>query len=205
MNNNSLILILIILLFVLFKHNDISEGIRNTFYYDNDANYQYIMDIDKKQCNSFNCDNNQDDVLLVGKDSNNKFIFQHQNQLYTIFNDKLILHNDDEKNKISYYEFPSKVPADLKNMSLKVKMIFDGYTYVGVLNNNYYNQEYLLYEKPYDLNDKMDDKLYYYILVKIINGKYTIMYKLQPRSKIMPEEYIWASYGSFQVGPLLFN
>ena len=90
-------------------------------------------------------------------------------------------------------------------MTLKVKMVFDGYNYVGVLNNNYYNQEYLLYEKPYNINDTMNEKLYYYILVKIINTKYNIMYELPPRVKILPEEYIWASYGSFQIGPLLFN
>jgi hypothetical protein len=84
-------------------------------------------------------------------------------------------------------------------------MVFDGYNYIGVLSNNHYNQEYLLYEKSYDFDDTMDDKLFYYILVKIINGKYTIMYELPPRLKILPEEYIWASYGSFQIGPLLFN
>ena len=31
------------------------------------------------------------------------------------------------------------------------------------------------------------------------------MYELPPRNKILPEEYIWVSYGSFQIGPLLFN
>ena len=31
------------------------------------------------------------------------------------------------------------------------------------------------------------------------------MYELPPRSKILPHEHIWASYGSFQIGPLLFN
>jgi hypothetical protein len=209
-DNFTLILFFIIIMFILYKYNDISEGIRNTSYFDNDANYQYVMDIEKnKTCGSFNCqnNNNQDqEILLVGKDSNDNHIFQHNNQLYTIINDKLVLHNDDdENNKILYFEYPTKVPANLSDLTLKVKMFFDGYNYVGVLSNNYYNQEYLLYEKPYKLDDTMDDKLYYYILVKILNGKYTKMFELQPRQKILPEEYIWASYGSFQIGPLLFN
>lgn len=203
MNNFNFFIVCFIIVFVFYKYNDISEGIRNTFYFDNDANYQYIMDIDKKECTSFDCqDIENEEVLLIGKSSNDKHIFKHKNKLYNIVDDTLVLYNE---NDITYYEFPAKVPANLSNMKLKVKMVFDGYNYIGVLSNNYYNQEYLLYEKPYDLNDTMDDKLFYYVLVKIIEGKYTIMYNLPPRSKILPEEYIWASYGSFQIGPLLFN
>lgn len=203
-NNLNLILIFILIIFIFFEYNNISEGIRNTFYFDNDSNYQYIMDLDKKECTTFNCENNNENILLIGKDSDNKHIFKHQNKLYNNIDDKLIPYDSNNK-EIIYYEFPSKVPANLSNMILKIKIIFDGYNYVGVLSNNYYNQEYLLYEKSYELNETMEDKLFYYILVKIINNKYTIMYELPPRQKILPEEYIWASYGSFQIGPLLFN
>ena len=204
MNNFNFFILCFIIIIVFYKYNDISEGIRNTFYFDNDANYQYIMDLDKKACTSFDCQdmNKNKEVLLIGKNSNYKHVFKHQNQLYNIIDDKLVLYKE---NDISYFEFPTKVPANISTMKLKVKMVFDGYDYKGVLNNNYYNQEYLLYEKPYDIDDTMDDKLFYYILVKIIEGKYTIMYELPPRVKILPEEYIWASYGSFQIGPLLFN
>jgi hypothetical protein len=204
-NNFTLILFFLIIMFFFYRYNDISEGIRNTFYFDNDSNYQYIMELDKKQCTSFDCEDNNEKVLLVGKDSTDKHIFKHKTKLYNIVDDKLVLYNNENKNEINYYEFPTKVPANLSNMTLKIKMVFNGYNYIGVLSNNHYNQEYLLYEKSYDLNDTMDDKLFYYILVKIINGKYTIMYELPLRQKILPEEYIWASYGSLQIGPLLFN
>jgi hypothetical protein len=205
-NNFTLILIFLIIIFVFYKCNDISEGIKNTFYFDNDSNYQYIMDLDKKQCTTVDCQNDaQEEILLVGKDSENKHIFKHKNELYYIINDTLTLYSKDTKNEISYFEFPTKVPTNLSTMTLKVRMVFNGYDYKGVLSNNSYNQEYILYEKPYDLNDTMDDKLYYYVLVKIINGIYTVMYELPPRNKILPEEYIWVSYGSFQIGPLLFN
>ena len=206
MNNNNftLILFFLIIIFVFYKYSDISEGIKNTFYYNNDSNYQYIMDLEKKHCTSFNCQNyNKEEIFLVGKDSDDKHIFKYKENLYTIVDDNLILYNNNSNN-IYYYEFPTKVPANLSNMTLKVKMVFNGYNYIGVLSNNHYNQEYLLYEKPYEFDD-MDDKLFYYILVKIINEKYIIMYELPPRTKILPEEYIWASYGSFQIGPLLFN
>lgn len=196
-NNFNLILVFIIVIFIFYYYNDISEGANNT-------NYQYIMDINKKDCNSLKCQNNDENVILIGKDKNDKHIFKHDNKLYNIVDDKLVLYNDNKDN-ISYYEYSTKIPANLSNMTLKVKMVFDGYNYIGVLNNKYYNQEYLLYEISYDLDDTMDDKLFYYILVKIINGKYTIMYKLPPRQKITPHEYIWASHGSFQIGPLLFN
>ena len=205
-NNFTLILFFLIIIFVFYNYNDISEGIENTFYYNNYSNYQYIMEPNKNYCTSFNCQNyNKEDILLVGKDSNDKHIFKYKENLYNIVDDKLILYNNSSDNNISYYDFPTKVPANLSDMTLKVKMVFNGYNYVGVLSNNHYNQEYLLYEKPYEFNDNMDNKLFYYILVKIINKKYNIMYELPPRTKILPEEYIWASYGSFQIGPLLFN
>jgi len=203
-NNFTLILFFLIIIFIFYKYSDISEGIKNTFYYNNDSNYQYIMDLEKNHCTSFNCQNyNKDEILLIGKDSNDKHIFKYKENLYNIVNDKLILYNNN--NDIYYYEYPIKVPANLSNMTLKVKMVFNGYNYTGVLSNNHYNQEYLLYEKPYEFDNNMDNKLFYYILVKIINEKYIVMYELPPRTKILPEEYIWASYGSFQIGPLLFN
>ena len=117
---------------------------------------------------------------------------------------KLVLSNIDSK-ELSYYEIPTKVPVDLSKMKLKVLLNFNGYKYVGLLNNNFYNQEYILYEKPYNQDKELEDTLFYYVLVKIIKGKYTIMYELQPRNKILPNEYIWASHGSFQIGPLIFN
>ena len=215
MNNKfTLILIFLIIIFILYKYElkntfqNTFEGLINTTYFDNDTTYQYNMELEKKQYNNYQ---NDQDVLLVGKNSTDNNIFKHKNELYTVVDNKLILYyNTDDI--VSYFKFPTKIPTNLSNMTLKVKMFLDDYKYIGTLNNNFYNQEYLLYEKPYDLfidvnNIIMneDNILYYYILVKIINGKYTIMYKLPPRSKILHQEYIWASHGSFQIGPLLFN
>jgi len=165
------------------------------------------MDLEHKPCTTYNCpigSNNDDNILLVANDSNNNPIFKYKNTLYKLNGDTLVL-SDTKNEELTYTEVPTKIPVDIAKMQLKVKLTFNDYKYVGLLNNNFYNQEYILYEKPYDLDNELENKLYYYILVKILDGKYTIMYELPPRNKILPYEYMWASYGSFQIGPLIFN
>lgn len=199
------ILIFLIVGFLIYNSINSKEGIRNTKYFDNDANYQYILD--NKPCTTYNCTGDkkiEDQLLLVANDLDKNPIFMHKNLLYKLNDDKLIVANIEEKD-LSYFEIPTKVPINLSSMKLKVKLNYNGYKYVGLLNNNFYNQEYILYEKDYDQDKELEDKLYYYILVKIFQDKYKIMYELQPRKKILPNEYIWASYGSFQIGPLIFN
>uniref|UniRef100_A0A6C0DA58 Uncharacterized protein n=1 Tax=viral metagenome TaxID=1070528 RepID=A0A6C0DA58_9ZZZZ len=206
---NKLILLLIVLIIIYFisNFNNIKETLKNTLYFDNDANYQYITDLDKKQCLNYDCQNDNketSDIFYIANDADKKQIFKFKNSLYKLENDKLIIANDEVKD-LKYLEMPIKLPMDSNKMTLKVKLTFKDYEYVGLLNNNYYNQEYILYEKPYDRNGDLDNKLYQYILVKILEGVYTVMYELPPRQKILPNEYIWASYGSFQIGPLIFN
>jgi hypothetical protein len=121
-------------------------------------------------------------------------------------NDGTLVEVNIESSDINYYEYPLKILTDMNNMKLKVNLTYKDYNYVGVLNNNYYHQEYILYEKPYIVEDtELENKLYEYVLIKIIDGVYTVMYELPPRSKILPKEYIWASHGPFQIGPLIFN
>ena len=224
------LILIIILIFYLFIN---VEPVMNTFYFDNDANYQYNLDtVETSKCNTYDCSNEtqngsqpnssqpnsikkiitNQNILLVGGDKDKNPIFKYKDNFYKLNNDSLIQTNI-ESIDITYYDYPYKVPTDIKTMKLKVNYTltdlgakYKDYKYIGVLNNNYYHQEYILYEKSYEAEDKeLEDKLYYYILVKIIGGVYTIMYELPPRNKILPQEYIWASYGSFQIGPLIFN
>jgi hypothetical protein len=202
---NNLTIILIFLIIIFYIYTKVSEGIRNTTYFDNDANYQYIME--EKPCVTYNCPHGskiEDQLLLVGNDSEKNVIFKYNNSLYKLENDTLILSDTDSK-QLEYFENPIMVPFNLSTMKLKIKLEYNGYKYIGLLNNNFYNQEYILYEKPYDKDKELEDKLFYYILVKIIENKYTIMYELPPRNKILPNEHIWASYGAFQIGPLIKN
>jgi len=199
-------ILIIILIIIFFNYTEINEGIRNTFYFDNDANYQYIMDLDKKPCTTYNCpiDSSTDGhILLVATDSKKNPVFKYNDIFYTLKDNVLVINENSDD--LTYTELPTKVPADISKMKLKVNLDFNGYKYVGLLNNNFYNQEYILYEKQYNEDSELENKLYYYNLVKIIDGKYTTMYELPPRAKILPNEYIWASYGSFQIGPLIFN
>jgi hypothetical protein len=206
-NNFTLILLILIVIYLILNFNTIKEGLRNTMYFDNDANYQYIMDLNKKPCTSYNCNESdvEDQILLVGSDSKNNHIFKFKNNLYMAKEDNIVPIESTLDKNINYLQVPTKVPVDLKNMKLKIKLNLDGYKFIGMLNNNFYNQEYILYEKPYEAEEQLEDKLYYYNLVKIIGNDYKVVYSLPPRAKILPNEYIWASYGSFQIGPLIFN
>jgi hypothetical protein len=192
-------------IFIIYFLAKPDEKLSNIMYYDEDANNLYNMNLDKKLCNGFTCNNDtiSNKILLIGKNSNNNHIFKLTDKLYTSDDDKLIIANDTKD--LLYYDLPIKVPIDLANMTIKIKLTLDDFDYIGILSNNFYYQQYLLYQKPYGKDSELDYKLYYYKLVKIIDGKYIILYTLPPRAKIMPEESIWASVGSFQIGPLLFN
>lgn len=208
-----ILILIIILIFSLFIN---IEPIANTFYFDNDANYQYNLDaVESAKCNTYNCSNegpNHQNILLIGDDKDNNPVFKYKDTFYKLNNNTLIQTNI-ESEDIIYNDYPSKMLTDLDTFTLKVNYTladlgvkYKDFKYVGILNNNYYKQEYILYEKPYEAEDKeLEDKLFYYVLVKIIDGVYTIMYELPPRNKILPKEYIWASHGPFQIGPLIFN
>lgn len=192
-------------IFIIYFLDKPNEKISNIMYHDEDANNLYNMNLDKKSCNGVTCNNDtiSDKILLVGKNSDNNHIFKLTDKLYTYKDDKLIIANDIKN--LTYYNLPIKVPIDLATLTIKIKLTLDDFDYIGMLSNNFYYQQYLLYQKPYGEDSELDYKLYYYNLVKIIDGQYVILYKLPPRAKIMPEESIWASVGSFQIGPLLFN
>jgi len=206
-----ILIIIIIIIFFLFIN---IEPIKNTFYFDNDANYQYNLDIiDSENCDTYNCKLDKNNVLVVGNDSNNNPVFKYKDNFYKLDdNNKLIEYNIEPSN-IEYYNYSPKILTDISSMKIKFNYSLEklgkeykDFKYIGILNNNYYHQEYILYEKLYEAENKeLENKLYYYVLIKIINEVYTIMYELPPRNKILPKEYIWASYGSFQIGPLIFD
>jgi hypothetical protein len=199
-----IIIIIIIISIIIYFYKP--ELLKNTTYFDNDSNYEYIMTLDKNDKNDKEINDNNNEVLLIGNDNNQNLIFKYKNRLYNIENDKLYLSTNKYNEKdLTYYEVPKKVLIDFNSMALKFKLKFNNYNFVGLVSNKYYHLEYILYEKLYDLDNELEDKLYYYILVKIIDNIYTIIYELPPRNKISFNEYIWVKYGPFQVGPLLFK
>jgi len=200
-----LILLLIILFFIIFNYKSSETLNNNKNKTDSNKEYEYIMTMDNQ--NSFFNNKLNDNILLVGTDKNNNSVFKYNDMYYKMDNNQTLVTVDSiDNDNFKYYEYPKKIPFNSTNMKLKVNLTYKDHTYVGVLSNKYYNQQYILYEKPYDNYSELQQPLYHYILVKILNGEYTIMYQLPPRYKInAPDEYIWASDGAFQFGPLVFN
>lgn len=204
------VFILYIYGFLYIYTHFIYENLINTKYFNDDVNYQYINDINNKNddCPFYNCDKQKSDYMIaIGSDKNNISYLKLNDNYYRVDNDNIIIPiNEIDKDNIIYFDLPIKVPVDLSKMKLNINMQFNGYKFIGFANNNYYYQNYLVYEQEFnDLNPDFETKLYKYILVKIINNQYKIMYELPPRNKILPSEYFWVSYGSYQIGPLIFN
>jgi hypothetical protein len=207
-NNFILIFLIFLIIMVLYYYTGMKEPVRDISFSDDDANYQYLQDIQNKPCNDYNCQMNStvnDKILLIANDDDNNYIFKLNNDLYKLQDNKLILSNDEDITKLTYYIQPINVPIDHKTMTLQIKITHNGYQYVGTLSNKFYRQQYLVYEKPYDDDNELDHKLFYYNLVNIIDNQYVIAYELPPRDKITKYEGVWASYGSFQIGPLIFE
>ena len=94
---------------------------------------------------------------------------------------------------------------DLEIDNKKIEKTVDKYSYIGKVFNDEYRLEYLLYEKEYDKDTKLEDKIYYYKLVKLIDGKYKTYYEIPPRNKIQKGEFIWITYGNVNLGPLMLR
>ena len=120
----------------------------------------------------------------------------------------LIEFSKNNQDTLSYLDVKKKtIPnsSNIAEMQKNIELKYKDYDYLGILSNKYYHQEFLLYEKKYEGKSELEDKLYYYILLKILEGEYKVFYELQPREKIKLNESIWASNGNFQIGPLVLS
>lgn len=155
----------------------------------------------QRDCSIFGCSSIRasvsDNSLYIGNESDGKPVFEVNNKTYNIDNNNNLVPTFKKYNKL---HLPKKIPVDIKNMKLKINLTYNDHDFIGILENKWYNQEFLLYEKKYH-----NSNLYTYLLVKIINNQYKIYYELPPRNKIEQFDTIWASYASFQLGPLYFK
>ena len=113
------------------------------------------------------------------------------------------------KKKINYKQIPLKLPVIITPDSIKsqIPLKFNDYTFTGLLNNYFYKQYYILYEKEYKEEPDMKnfkDKLYNYILAKKENNDLKIIHNIPPRTRVRPGDSIYFSYGNYQLGPLIF-
>jgi hypothetical protein len=139
----------------------------------------------------WNINNNQFELLENGQVDNTKYF-------NGIVNNKKIKEEtiQEMKHPINAVEFPPKI------------LRYDGGDWVrfGVASNKYYNIYFIIYEKEAYYEPKMhSNKLYEYVLAKIVEDKLMIMQVMQPRGKITMGEYVSFTFGVSQLNFLLVS
>jgi hypothetical protein len=175
----------------------------DTFFNSDDISHydDVFTSDDQRDCSIFGCSNirsqNDNFIKYIGDDSDNNKIFKHQNKLFKESGD-IIPHDTN----IKYLDESILVP--MHNNTIKIKFTLNDYNYVGIAANKFYHLEFLVYAKQFDKDSTLEQVLFEYIFVKIIDNEYKIYYQLPPRTKINKLESIWISYGNYQLGPLTF-
>ena len=191
MNRNILIIfILIFILYCLFCSNNIEKFTQ-----------------DKRLANIYGASSSRtknDELYHIGIDDNNENVYKYNNNIFKLSGDDIF--QPYEPKKIKYLPVSVKIPSVVttKSIKSKVPMKMDGYKFIGLVANTYYNQYYVIYEKEYN-NYQREDKLYEYLLVKKIEDNFKVIYNIPPRSKVEPGVSYIFSYGNFQIGPLKFT
>jgi len=163
--------------------------------------YRAKRDIEKK------IEIHHSNVLEIGHDEDNNKIFQFKGKMFKMNEDNVL--EVSEPKKINYKQIPLKLPVIITPDSIKsqIPLKFNDYTFTGLLNNYFYKQYYILYEKEYKEEPDMKnfkDKLYNYILAKKENNDLKIIHNIPPRTRVRPGDSIYFSYGNYQLGPLIF-
>lgn len=84
-----------------------------------------------------------------------------------------------------------------------VPKTFRDYKLRGIIANKYYQQYFILYYKPFIIDNRMDG-LFDYILVQKVDGELKIIHDIPPRSEIIDGDTMYFSYGNFSLGPFIF-
>jgi hypothetical protein len=84
-----------------------------------------------------------------------------------------------------------------------VPQTFEDYELKGIIANKYYQQYFILYTKPYVIDNRMDG-LYHYILVQKVDGELKIIHTIPPRLEIIDGDIMYFNYGNFSLGPFMF-
>jgi hypothetical protein len=145
----------------------------------------------------------KDHVIEIGNDELENKIFKYKNKMYMMNEENALVIT--EPKKISYKLIPTKLPVIITpdKIKSKIPLKFLDHKFKGLINNYWYRQYYILYEKEYD-NQNLNDKYYTYLLAKNIDNELTVVHKIPPRNRLSPGDTIYFSYGNFQLGPLTF-
>jgi hypothetical protein len=142
----------------------------------------------------------------IGHDDDNNKVFQFKGKMFKMNEDNVLEIN--EPKKVTYKEVPIALPiaitADKIESTIPLK--YNGYTFTGLVSNEYYKQYYILYEKEYEEEDLklFKEKLYFYILAKKTDNNLDIIHNIPPRRRVIPGDNIYFAYGNFELGPLKF-
>ena len=197
-NNIFLILLLVIVIAYYCYNNSNSESFKNSR-----TLLSSIYGI-KSARNQNDIENRlEDKVMDIGHDEKENKIFKYKNSLYKINEDNMLV--SIEPKNITYKKVHTPLPVIITadKIKSKIPLKFKEHKFKGLINNNWYRQYYILYEKEFD-NQNLKNKYYTYLLVKNIDGELTIIHKIPPRERIMYGDTIYFSYGNFQLGPLVF-
>ncbi len=205
---NIILIFLIIFLFFIIQ----SESFINIDDNIEDDNQQVLNDTKIENdfnCYIYGCNSSRNDMIeWIGTDENKNEIFKNENKDFFIFNNGFLNKVDNVNfSKIKKNDYALTIPTTKNNdnkTKLKVNLKFKDYTFCGYLTNNFYKLQFLVYKKPIT-TEIQNDKLYEYIVVKIINNEYKIMHKLPLRQNIENLETVWINYGPINLGPLIFT
>ena len=139
---------------------------------------------------------------------NNKFWVIKSTGLSDIFNNEDLIIKSETKPKVKSEIKPkSEIKSEIKRIPKKIIEDKKKYILLGNATNEYYNQNYLIYE--YEVNYKPEEKrltkLYEYLLVSIIDNKPKIQFKYAPRTKININDTTYLAQGPLQQGPFFIK
>jgi len=210
---NIILIFLIIFLFFIIQSESFINIVDNNEDDNIEDDNQHVLN-DTKIENDFNCyiygcnSSRNDMIEWIGTDENKNEIFKNENKDFFIFNNGFLNKVDNVNfSKIKKNDYALTIPTtknDDNKTKLKVNLKFKDYTFCGYLTNNFYKLQFLVYKKPI-ITEIQNDKLYEYIVVKIINNEYKIMHKLPLRQNIENLETVWINYGPINLGPLIFT
>lgn len=198
-------LIIYIVLFVLL-----------IFYVKKNKNSENFK-IDSYTTNSILSNSNSNDDI-TGTDFNqesnysNKFWVVKPSGMSDMFNNEDLsskVTNDDKENKEEKVNIQETNKNIVGNVPRTLNDSNNNYTLLGLAVNEYYNQYYLIYENQLQLKQQekklLNNKLYQYMLVKIIDEKPNIIHRFSPRTKINIRDVTYLAQGPLQLGPFFIK
>jgi len=201
--NSSLVILLLIVVLVGITYYCLKTEIPTEYFNNNRSLLSTIYGVHSARNQNAIENKLEDNAIEIGLDDRENKVFKYKDNMYTI-NEENMLVSTEPKN-ITYKKVQTQLPISITadKIKSKIPLNFKEHKFKGLINNHWYRQYYILYEKEYD-NQNFKNKYYTYLLVKNLDGKLSVVHKIPPRERIVFGDTIYFSYGNFQLGPLKF-